>query len=211
MTTNVPRGGTTNSACSSAENMDSSEEWHELKPAAQNFEAKKTIISDIFEETIDNDEGLTMHYEFEDFNLVTVSISNLGDHPMKLDDFIQLQPPTPRPCLDSKKYEFINGTPPGKNVNISTPPGKNGVKMDKSRKNPGEKSRMKEYKLPFGWIKLATQRCTGATKGHWDVYLISPKGKRLRSNVELRRYLKCNPGMKYDANLTVIKRPQDIF
>lgn len=43
--------------------------------------------------------------------------------------------------------------------------------------------------LTGGWIKEEVRRKSGKTQGKWDIYLTSPKGTRLRSNVELMRYL----------------------
>ncbi len=63
-----------------------------------------------------------------------------------------------------------------------------------------------EYGLPYGWKKLLTRRLSGASAGNWDTYLISPLGKRLRSNVELTNYLKSNPDVKCDLELTKVQR-----
>lgn len=43
-----------------------------------------------------------------------------------------------------------------------------------------------------GWKKVVTQRKSGKTKGRLDVCIISPDGRRLRSRVELQRYLSCS-------------------
>ena len=40
-----------------------------------------------------------------------------------------------------------------------------------------------------GWKKVVTQRNSGKTKGKYDVYIISPEGRKFRSRVELKRYL----------------------
>eukprot|EP00095_Tigriopus_kingsejongensis_P009667 snap_masked-scaffold1197_size55989-processed-gene-0.5 protein:Tk09667 transcript:snap_masked-scaffold1197_size55989-processed-gene-0.5-mRNA-1 annotation:"truncated methyl binding protein 2 transcript 1" len=43
--------------------------------------------------------------------------------------------------------------------------------------------------LPDGWLKRCTQRKSGATAGSWDMYLTAPNGQRLRSNVELIKFV----------------------
>lgn len=63
-----------------------------------------------------------------------------------------------------------------------------------------------EFELPYGWKKLAHRRKSGKSEGNWDTYLISPLGKRLRSNVELERYLEANPKLKCDRSVTTISR-----
>ena len=44
----------------------------------------------------------------------------------------------------------------------------------------------------------------------WDVSLISPTGKRLRSNVELNTFLAKNPEVRCDREVTDCKRPRDL-
>ena len=43
-------------------------------------------------------------------------------------------------------------------------------------------------KIP-GWQKVVIQRKRGKTKGKFDVYIISPEGRKFRSRLELQRYL----------------------
>lgn len=45
-----------------------------------------------------------------------------------------------------------------------------------------------ECGLP-GWKKIFIQRKSGKTKGKYDVYVISPEGRKFRSRVELERYI----------------------
>ena len=45
-----------------------------------------------------------------------------------------------------------------------------------------------ECGLP-GWKKIFIQRKSGKTKGKYDVYVISPEGRKFRSRVELGRYI----------------------
>ena len=40
-----------------------------------------------------------------------------------------------------------------------------------------------------GWKKVFTQRKSGKTKGRFDVYVVSPEGRKFRSHVGLQRYL----------------------
>ena len=69
---------------------------------------------------------------------------------------------------------------------------------------------MREFELPFGWKKRGEQRCSGATIGHWDIYVFSPSGKRFRSNPEIQKYLRENPKIKYDPEVTNTKRPPEL-
>ncbi|XP_046991066.1 uncharacterized protein LOC124596103 [Schistocerca americana] len=54
--------------------------------------------------------------------------------------------------------------------------------------------RVKRYstEIPEGWWKLMRRRKSGLSKNRFDSYLIAPDGKRLRSSVELWKYLKDN-------------------
>lgn len=40
-----------------------------------------------------------------------------------------------------------------------------------------------------GWTKIVSQRKSGKSKGKYDIYIISPEGRKFRSRAELRRYL----------------------
>ena len=63
-----------------------------------------------------------------------------------------------------------------------------------------------EYSLPYGWKKKGHKRQNEeGGKIRWDFYVISPAGKKLRSNVEINRYLEANPGVKCDRNITNTK------
>ena len=73
-----------------------------------------------------------------------------------------------------------------------------------------ENDNFRTYFLPFGWIKFAKKRTSGATAGMWDVYLYSPAGKKLRSNRELENYLKKNPDVKCNLGQTNVNRPKDL-
>ena len=46
--------------------------------------------------------------------------------------------------------------------------------------------------LPEGWSRKVSQRTGGASTGKWDVYIVSPDGKKFRSRNELRQYLDKN-------------------
>ena len=65
----------------------------------------------------------------------------------------------------------------------------------------------REYLLPYEWKKMCQRRKTGGT---WDIYLISPNGKRFRSNVELEKFLANNPDVKIDREVTNCKRLRDL-
>ena len=63
-----------------------------------------------------------------------------------------------------------------------------------------------EYSLPYGWKKKGHKRQNQeGDKNRWDFYVISPAGKKLRSNVEINRYLEANPEVKCDRNITNTK------
>ena len=68
-----------------------------------------------------------------------------------------------------------------------------------------------EYRLPHGWLKQGLRRKGGETSGHWDIYLISPNGKRLRSNVELESFLASNPNISIDRESTNSSRPRELI
>ena len=60
-----------------------------------------------------------------------------------------------------------------------------------------------QKELPYGWTKKFKRRQSGKSAGQVDVSLISPKGKRIRSNPELKKYLQANPNIKHDPNMKV--------
>ena len=65
-----------------------------------------------------------------------------------------------------------------------------------------------KYDLPYGWRKIAQRRKNPNTSKNWDIYLISPDNKRLRSNVELKKYLDENPNVKCDLSVTNTQTPK---
>ena len=68
----------------------------------------------------------------------------------------------------------------------------------------------REYSLPYGWKKLARKRQqTGQGNKTWDIYIIAPCGKKLRSNPEIEKYLSENPDVQIDRDVTNTSKPGD--
>ena len=62
-----------------------------------------------------------------------------------------------------------------------------------------------------GWKKIGHRRQNGKTaNGRWDFYLHTPTGKKLRSNVEVTKFLAENPDVKCDLSVTNTTRPTDL-
>ena len=68
--------------------------------------------------------------------------------------------------------------------------------------NNNDKENYQELSLPYGWKKMAVKRKSGILIDHWDFYVISPAGKRLRSNKEIARYLEANSELECDLKVT---------
>ena len=62
-----------------------------------------------------------------------------------------------------------------------------------------------EYSLPYGWKKIGQRR--QGDQDRWDVYLITPCGKKLRSNLEVDRYLEKSPDVDCDREVTNTSKP----
>ena len=62
-----------------------------------------------------------------------------------------------------------------------------------------------EYSLPYGWTKIGQRR--QGDQDRWDVYLITPCGKKLRSNLEVDRYLEKCPDVDCDREVTNTSKP----
>ncbi|KAH0630202.1 hypothetical protein JD844_012929 [Phrynosoma platyrhinos] len=67
--------------------------------------------------------------------------------------------------------------------------------------------------VPDGWEKIIKQRQTGKTAGKYDIYFVSPQGKKLRSKRALLDYFKKNreAGLKladFDFTVSVQKNTQ---
>ena len=74
-----------------------------------------------------------------------------------------------------------------------------------------ESETSKEYLLPHGWKKIGQQRKNpNANKRKWDFLVQSPDGKKLRTNSALNEYLKQNPGVKCDLNVTNTNYPEGL-
>ena len=68
-----------------------------------------------------------------------------------------------------------------------------------------------EHSLPYGWKKLARRRQqTGQGNKTWDVYIIAPCGKKLRSNPEIEKYLSENPDVQIDRDVTNTSKPRTL-
>ena len=67
-----------------------------------------------------------------------------------------------------------------------------------------------EYLLPHGWKKIGRKRKILGDKRKWDFTVLSPDGKRFRSNFALNQYLKINPEVKCDLNVTNICYPENL-
>ena len=65
------------------------------------------------------------------------------------------------------------------------------------------------YQLPDGWRKQCVQRKTGASAGGWDVYVLPPKGGKLRSNSDILRFVRDNPSIPINPELVNMERPID--
>merc|ERR1712129_453001 len=57
----------------------------------------------------------------------------------------------------------------------------------------------REYSLPYDWKKLA-RRSGQSSQGNktWDIYIIAPCGKKLRSNPEIEKYMSENPDVQIE-------------
>ena len=73
----------------------------------------------------------------------------------------------------------------------------------------------REYSLPFDWKKIGKRRKTATdsinSSKNWDFYLISPDGKKFRSNVEVSKYLQNHPKMNYEPSVTKVSTPSDLL
>ena len=57
----------------------------------------------------------------------------------------------------------------------------------------------REILLPYSWKKVC---CKRKHCDRWDFHVLSPQGKKLRSNIEIKKYLEVNPDIKCDRNVT---------
>ena len=67
----------------------------------------------------------------------------------------------------------------------------------------------REYELPHGWKKIGQKRNISNSKA-WDFYIFAPDGTKLRSTVEVKKYLEENPDIPCDLELTNTFRPRDL-
>ena len=80
--------------------------------------------------------------------------------------------------------------------------------MNKSDFIAQDTENYREYSLPYNWKKVGHRRQTGTKT--WDFYIITPCGKRLRSTVEVNKYLAQNPDVECDRDVTNCNRPSDL-
>ena len=76
--------------------------------------------------------------------------------------------------------------------------------------NGGKDIENLEYMLPFGWKKVGSKRKNGTLKNHVDFYLFSPDGQRFRSTNEVKEYLKQNPHVQCDLDVTHTRLPKNL-
>ena len=75
----------------------------------------------------------------------------------------------------------------------------NYISAKKSKAIKTSSKKYKEYLLPYDWKKVALK---SKNSDRWVFYVLSPQGKKLRSNIEIRKYLEVNPDIKCDRNVT---------
>ncbi|XP_063224785.1 LOW QUALITY PROTEIN: PHD finger protein 20-like protein 1 [Bacillus rossius redtenbacheri] len=63
-----------------------------------------------------------------------------------------------------------------------------------------------DERLPPGWSKHTIQRKSGGSAGKWDVFLVSPEGRKVRTRAELRQYFEEHnqpfPSERFDFTLS---------
>ena len=85
------------------------------------------------------------------------------------------------------------------NINFKTINEKTTI-SEKSKIGPvKETENYREILLPYSWKKVCRKRKNG---DRWDCHVLSPQGKTLRSNIEIKKYLEVNPDVKCDRNVT---------
>ena len=73
---------------------------------------------------------------------------------------------------------------------------------------PSKSKNLYEFLLPYGWKKFGRRRPGNFHK--WDFYVISPDGTRFRSNVGIHKYLKANPNIECDLDVTNTSFPKNL-
>ena len=68
-----------------------------------------------------------------------------------------------------------------------------------------------EFSLPYGWKKVGCKRKSGVSKDIWDFHVLSPQGKKLRSNNDIFKYLEANPDVKCDQSVTNTSRKPEVL
>ena len=68
-----------------------------------------------------------------------------------------------------------------------------------------------EFSLPYGWKKVGCKRKSGVSKDQWDFHVLSPQGKKLRSNNDIFKYLEANPDVKCDQSVTNTSRKPEVL
>ena len=85
------------------------------------------------------------------------------------------------------------------NINFKTINEKTTI-SEKSKIGPiKDTENYREILLPYSWKKVCRKR---KNCDRWDFHVLSPQGKTLRSNIEIKKYLEVNPDIKCDRNVT---------
>ena len=115
-----------------------------------------------------------------------------------------------RKCQNKKKTENLSNTEKDLKRSMTALIGKRKEKSFPLRKGllgprnrPCGQKYYKEFELPYGWKKTGQRRKDGE---RWDFYLFAPNGQKLRSNVEIKKYLENHPDVKCDLEVTKISK-----
>ena len=116
-----------------------------------------------------------------------------------------------RKCQLEKKTENLSNTEKDLKRSMTALIGKRKEKSFPLRKRLfgprdrpcSQKDDYKEFQLPYKWKKTGQRRKYGE---RWDFYVFAPNGQKLRSNVEIKKYLENHPDVKCDLEVTKISK-----